>query len=60
MVMSRVYDAKQWTLKAFPNDREAAVKFFLGYCDIREVDFKYEFNQSPEEYIFGDIEKHQE
>lgn len=51
--MSRAYDAKQHALKAYPDDREKAIDLFLDYCDISESDFEYEFNQSPEEYIFG-------
>lgn len=52
--MSRVYEAKQRALAAYPDDREEAVSLLLGYCDISEADFEYEFNQSPEKYIFGD------
>jgi len=53
--MSRAYDAKQAALKAYPNDRDAAVSMFLGYCwDMSEEDFEYEYNMSPEKYIFGD------
>lgn len=51
--MSRAYDAKQAALKAYPNDREAAVDLFMGYLECGESDFIYEFNETPEEYIFG-------
>jgi len=51
--MSRAYDAKQAALEAYPNDKEKAVQLFLDYIDISESDFKYEFNQSPEDYIFN-------
>lgn len=53
--MSRAFDAKHVALKAHPEDRAAAVDLFLGYLDISHSDFKYEFNQSAEEYIFGDV-----
>lgn len=52
--MSRAYEAKKHALKAYPDDREKAVDLFLDYCDISELDFEYEFNESPEKYIFGD------
>jgi len=51
--MSRAFDAKQAALSAHPDDRELAVDLFLGYLDVSEGDFEYEFNQSPEVYIFG-------
>lgn len=52
--MSRAYDAKQAALSAHHDDRWMAVELFLGYLDISEEDFAYEFNASPEFYIFGD------
>lgn len=53
--MSRAYDAKQHALSAHPEDRDKAIGLFLGYLgDFSEDDFQYEFNQSVEEYIFGD------
>lgn len=52
--MSRAYDAKQAALQAYPEDREAATDLFLGYLDLSEDDFEYEFNQPAEEYIFDD------
>lgn len=52
--MSRAYDAKQHALSAHPDNREAAIDLFLDFCEVSEDDFKYEFNQSPEKYIFGD------
>ncbi len=55
--MSRAFDAKQEALSAYPDNRDKAVNLFLGYCDISESDFKYEFNQSPETYIFGNEEE---
>ena len=51
--MSRSYDAKQQALMAHPTNREAAVDLFLGYVDMSESDFEYEFSMTPEEYIFG-------
>lgn len=52
--MSRAYDAKHEALAVHPKDREAACSLFLGYLDCSEDDFRYEFNQSVERYIFGD------
>jgi len=52
--MSRAYDAKHAALLAYPDDREAAIDLFLGYCEISESDFEYEFSESVEKYIFGD------
>jgi len=52
--MSRAFDAKQEALSAHPENREEAIDLFLGYIDLSESDFKYEFNQSAEKYIFGD------
>lgn len=51
--MSRAYDAKQEALKAYPEDNERAVNLFLNYLGCSDDDFKYEFNQSAEQYIFG-------
>jgi hypothetical protein len=53
--MSRAYDAKQHVLEAYPDDRGAAISLFLDYIDMGEGDFKYEFDETPEEYIFGSI-----
>lgn len=52
--MSRAFDAKQEALSAHPENREDAIDLFLGYMDLSENEFKYDFNQSAEEYIFGD------
>ena len=52
--MSRAFDAKQHALSAYPDSRCDAIDLFLDFIDISEEDFKYEFNKSPEEYIFGD------
>lgn len=52
--MSRAFEAKQAALKAYPDDKESAVDLFLNYIDISQSDFEYEFNQTPEDYIFGD------
>lgn len=51
--MSRAFDARQHANKAHPDNKEEAVRLFLDYLDISESDFTYEFNQTPEEYIFG-------
>ena len=51
--MSRAYDAKQSALIAHKDDKEAAIDLFLGYLDCSEDDFEYEFNQTAEQYIFG-------
>jgi len=51
--MSRQYDAKQYALKVFPNDRSAGVQLLLDYCDVSEKDFIYEEKMTPEEYIYG-------
>ena len=52
--MSRAFDAKQSALAAYSDDKEAAVDLFLGYLDCSESDFEYEFNQTAEQYIFGE------
>ena len=52
--MSRAYDAKQEALQAYPDCKESAVDLFLGYLDISESDFEYEFNQTAKDYIFKD------
>lgn len=51
--MSRAYEAAKAAKKAYPNDRLLAVDLFLGYLDVSESDFEYEFSQTPEEYLFG-------
>ena len=51
--MSRQFDAKQAALAAHPNDREAAVDLFVGYCGMDFCDIEYELGMSCEEYIFG-------
>ncbi len=51
--MSRAYDAKQAALKAYPEDRQAAVDLFIDFLGMDSVDFEYEFNMTEEEYIFG-------
>jgi hypothetical protein len=57
--MSRAFDTRQQAITVYPEDREAGVGLFLGYLDCSESDFKYEFNQSPEEYIYGEKEDKQ-
>lgn len=52
--MSRQYDAKQYVLKAYPNDRENGVELFREIMDCSEDDFKYEEGKLFEEYIYGD------
>jgi len=52
--MSRAFDAKKHALAAYPEDRAKAVDLFLDYCELNESDFQYEFNETPEQYIFGD------
>ena len=52
--MSRAYDAKQMALQAYPTQREDAIDLFMGIIDISEDDFEFEFNQTPEQYLFGD------
>jgi len=54
--MSRAFDAKQAALLAHHDDKVMAVDLFLGYLDLTESEFMYEFNQSAEEYLFGGIE----
>lgn len=51
--MSRAYDAKQQVLKAYPEDKESGVSLFLDFLDMDEEDFEYEWNQTPEQYIYG-------
>lgn len=51
--MSRTYDAKQTALLAYPDDKEAAVVLFLEYLNTSASDFKYEENQTAEEYLFS-------
>ena len=52
--MSRAYDAKQHALAAYPKDKESAVDLLLGYLELGDADFEYEFNQTAECYIFGE------
>ena len=52
--MSRAYDAKQTALAAYPDDREAAIDLFIGYCDMGMSDLEYELGVSVEKYIYGD------
>jgi hypothetical protein len=54
--MSRAYDAKKHALAAYPDDREAGVSLFMGFIGISEDDFEYEFDETPENYIYGDNE----
>jgi len=51
--MSRQYDAKHEALKAYPDDRESAVRLFIDYIGIDEIDIVYELGITCEEYIFG-------
>jgi hypothetical protein len=56
--MSRAYDAKHATLRAYPiksdDTLEEAIELFLGYCDCSEDDFEYEFDETPEQYIYSE------
>lgn len=52
--MSRAFEAKHEAIRAYPDDVENGVGLFLGYLDISRSDFEYEFNQTPEEYIYGE------
>ena len=52
--MSRVYDAKQVALKAYPNHKGDAVDLFLNYIEMMQEDFEYEFDETPEQYIYGE------
>lgn len=52
--MSRTYDAKQASLKAYPENREEGIRLFLGYLDCSQEDFAFENGGYPEEYIYGD------
>ena len=55
--MSKQFDAKQAALKAYPEDREAAVDFFIGYIGIYIDEIEYENGMTCEEFIFGDEKK---
>lgn len=50
--MSRAFDAKQHALAAYPDDREAGASLFLGYLDMSDSDFEYEFGESAIKYIY--------
>ena len=52
--MSRVYDAKQVALKSYPNHKGDAVDLFLSYIDIDAEEFEDEFDETPEQYIYGE------
>ena len=54
--MSRLFDAKQQALSAYPDDRESAVEMFIGYIDADVCDIEYEVGTTIEKYIFGDEE----
>jgi hypothetical protein len=51
--MTRTFDAKQASLAAYPDDREAGVRLLLDYLNTNEDDFIYEQGMMPEEYIYG-------
>ena len=51
--MSRAFDAKTTVLRIYPKHEPEAIDLFLGYLDISEEDFTYEFNQTPEKYVYG-------
>ena len=51
--MSRQFDAKQSALKAYPEDRESAVKLFRTIINMDIGDIEYELGMTCEEYIFG-------
>tara|TARA_R110000803_G_C11989465_1_gene321798 strand:- start:20071 stop:20229 length:159 start_codon:yes stop_codon:yes gene_type:complete len=51
--MSRVYDAKQAALSAYPDDKDAGVTLLLSFLSISEEDFTYNEGQTPTEYIYG-------
>jgi hypothetical protein len=52
--MSRAYDAKQAALSAYPDDKYKAETLFLGFLGTCEDDFKHEFNQTPQQYLYGE------
>jgi len=52
--MSRAYDARQAAIAAYPNDKESGVMLFLGFLGCSERDFKYENNQTAEQYVYGE------
>jgi len=55
--MSRVYEAKEAALDAYPDDRGKAVDLFLQFINIDECDFDYEYGMSIEEYLYGKVEE---
>jgi hypothetical protein len=55
--MSKQFDAKQAALKAYPEDREAAIDLFVGFIDMDIDEIEYENGMTCEEYIFGDEKK---
>jgi len=55
--MSRAYDAANAAIEAYPKDREKAIALFLTICDCSASDIEYEYNLTPEEYIFGKEEE---
>ena len=55
--MSRQFDAKQVALKAYPNDRKAGVRLLLDYLEASEKDFIYGEGMTPDEYIYGPVQK---
>ena len=52
--MSRVFSAKNRVLKIYPTKEnlDDAIDLFLELCDCSEDDFVYEFDQTPEDYIY--------
>ena len=54
--MSRAYDARQQAISAYPDieDKFLGISLFLGYLDISSEDFEFEFNQTVEDYLYGD------
>jgi hypothetical protein len=55
--MSKQFDAKQAALKAYPEDREAAIDLFVGFIDMDIDEIEYENGMTCEEYIFDDEKK---
>lgn len=50
--MSRLYDAKQAALKAYPDDKESGIDLFIEFvgCDLSDIE--YEIGMPVEQYIY--------
>lgn len=51
--MSRLYDAKQAALKAYPKDVESGVDLFIDMMNASQGDIEYELGMTIGIYVYG-------